>query len=490
MSAAENIGSTVPVGVWDQVVEFGQYQHETVNGEPCLSVHDATTCKVMMDDFAAHPDCDIFYDKQHEVVEELGNDTLDREKMKAWAGDGHALAWANALCMIIGGQVVRYEAHPGAPRTPPRADEVLVQSNGTRRPDGVFCLRSQVTSRGADPVEGLGNFRKTSPFYVPERDGNRLLNLTATNDPRMRGCALAFTRTGAVAMSRVAQETPPARQTPGTKETMDPKEMARLMEAAGCKAEDKPEEVASKMAALARKMEEDSKKEKEESAMSRKKMEDDMAEMRRKMEDSEKKKEPEAAARKAEDKHKEPDGDEGNAAMQAMSRRLSILEEKNEMLRGELSSTKNDLAEAKALVAETTDAKATGWAETQIAMGRIRGEHKGDVEKTTAWLAAKYKKDKADAEDLLDKEGTFKPSERIAMKRYTQGGAGIDQPIPRADELQAVTSAKAIDRQMEQAITMQREKLKKAGKESKYDNCLAAVKQENPTLFAQWNGGN
>lgn len=197
-----------------------------------------------------------------------------------------------------------------------------------------------------------------------------------------------------------------------------------------------------------------------------------------------------AAKAKAEDKHKEPDGDEGNAAMQAMSRRLSILEEKNEMLRGELSSTKNDLAEAKALVAETTDAKATGWAETQIAMGRIRGEHKGDVEKTTAWLAAKYKKDKADAEDLLDKEGTFKPSERIAMARYTHAGAGIDQPIPRADELQAVTSAKAIDRQMEQAITMQREKLKKAGKESKYDNCLAAVKQENPTLFAQWNGGN
>ncbi len=193
-------------GVWDQVVAFGQYQHETVNGDPVLSIHDGTTCKVMLDDFAAHPDCDIFYDKQHEVEPLLGAAALDRETMLEWGkGDGHALAWANAMCMVIGGQVVRYEPHPGAPSAAPHPDEVLIQSDGTRRSDGVYCLRSQVTPRGADPVEGLGNFRQTSPYYVPERDGNRLLNLTVTNDPRMRGCALAFSRTSApIAMQRIA----------------------------------------------------------------------------------------------------------------------------------------------------------------------------------------------------------------------------------------------------------------------------------------------
>lgn len=336
------------VGVWDQVVAFGQYQHETVNGDPVLSIHDGTTCKVMLDDFAAHPDCDIFYDKQHEIEPLLGAAALDREKMLDWGkGDGHALAWANAMCMVIGGQVVRYEPHPGAPPAAPHPDEVLIQSDGTRRSDGVYCLRSQVTPRGADPVEGLGNFRQTSPYYVPERDGNRLLNLTVTNDPRMRGCALAFSRTSApIAMQRIAMGAYTDRQIvldkyPGAhvdkqsratdgpyagqityalylpggnmvvanvpseaaaweamadrirrgsgkmENDMDPEMMKAIMEAAGCKAEDKAEDKLAKMTAYASKMEGARKameSEKDAAEMARKKMEGDAEEMRREME--------------------------------------------------------------------------------------------------------------------------------------------------------------------------------------------------------------
>lgn len=198
-------GATLIDPVWDTVCTFGTYQHETINGEPCITVHDASTCKQMLDDFAAHPLNDIFYDKQHEVVDELGPKAVDDEALRAWAGDGHAMAWANALVMILGGQIARYEAHPGAPEQPPSPEEVLRQSDGAMRPDGVYCRRYMVTPRGADPISGIAAFRYTSPFFVPEKDGHRILNLTVTNDPRMRDCALAFQRSSgrAVAMSRI-----------------------------------------------------------------------------------------------------------------------------------------------------------------------------------------------------------------------------------------------------------------------------------------------
>lgn len=194
--------------VWDAVCTFGRYQHETIDGEPCITVHDASTCKVMLDDFAAHPQNDIFYDKKHEVVDQLGERAVDDAALREWAGDGHAMAWANAMAMVVGGQVARYEPHPGAPQEPPSAQEVLAQSDGTMRPDGVYCRRFAVTPRGADPANGMAAFRHTSPFFVPEKDGHRLLNLTVTNDPRMRDCALAFSRErrAAVAMSRMGAQ--------------------------------------------------------------------------------------------------------------------------------------------------------------------------------------------------------------------------------------------------------------------------------------------
>lgn len=476
----------VPVGVWDQVLAFGQYQHETVNGDPCLSIHDATTCKVMMDDFAAHSDCDIFYDKQHEVEPILGEEALDREKMLEWGkGDGHALAWANAMVMIIGGQVVRYESHPGAPPAAPRADDVLVQSDGTRRADGVYCLRSEVTPRGADPAEGLLNFKFTSPYYVPERDGNRLLNLTATNDPRMRGCALAFNRAGArIAMSRVTQETPPARQAPGTEERMDPKEMARLMEAAGCKAEDKPEEKAEKMAAYARKMEDDSKKDKDASEMARKKMEDDLSEMKRKMEDSDK--ERQAAARKEEDSHKEPDGDEAKK-MQAMQRRIDALEEKNGMLAGELKEVKGSASEFQAMQREQKKQTATVWAKQAIAMRRVKPTRKGSVEDTEKWLTEQRLADPTMAEELLSDEGTFGVSEPMAMERHTYGsGAPVGAPNPR--------EGMSLDDEMDAAISAQTKAMKAEGVDFKkvdvHRMAMQRIRDKNPNLYGRYARGS
>jgi hypothetical protein len=498
------------VGVWDQVVAFGQYQHETVNGDPVLSIHDGTTCKVMLDDFAAHPDCDIFYDKQHEIESLLGAAALDREKMLEWGkGDGHALAWANAMCMVIGGQVVRYEPHPGAPPAAPHPDEVLIQSDGTRRSDGVYCLRSQVTPRGADPVEGLGNFRQTSPYYVPERDGNRLLNLTVTNDPRMRGCALAFSRTSApIAMSRVTQETKPA--APRKEEPMDPEMMKAIMEAAGCKAEDKAEDKLAKMTAYASKMEGARKameSEKDAAEMARKKMESDAEEMRRemeaanpkraamrkKMEDEEKRmgRKMDAGERaKFEADHKEPDGDEPEK-MQAMSRRLSAAEEKNRMLADELKEVRSFGAQFKAQQEQLAADNAKAWAQNAVSMRRVKPSRCGTEEQTVAWLAAKRLKEGDGAEDVLCDVGTFGEPEAILMsRRIIENGAPAGAPDPREGGL-------TVDDEMDAAIAKETKALIGAGEDPKkkdlYRMSMQRIAKSNPSLhrrFLAANGSN
>jgi len=446
------VGNMPAVGVWDQVLAFGKYQHQTVDGTPCVSVHDASTCKVMLDDFAAHPDCDIFYDKQHEIEDELGGDALDRQKMQDWAqGDGHALGWANAMCMVMGGQVVRYEAHPGAPTIPPKVEDVLLQSDGKRRGDGVYCLRARVTPRGADPVSGFDAFGFTSPYFVPERDGNRLLCLTVTNDPRMRGCALAYSRAGRVAMQRVSSSR--------TGAPMDNEMMARV----GCSDSDSPEVKAEKMTAYIRKMEADIAEKDKASEMARKKMEDDIASMRRQMEED-----------KA--KHAEPDGDEGEEkkVLKAMSRRLSALEEKNKMLEAEVKESHKTAEQVTAMQATARKAKAEEFARAAIAMGRIKGDHKGDEDKTAAWLAAKYEKDAAEAEDLLSAENTFKVSERHAMTRMTRNGAGIGAPDPRGLSVD-------VDVEYDRAVN-------KIATDDKVDIAVAMsrVKEKNPDLFRRY----
>lgn len=512
---ATGLNSPPLEGVWDQVLAFGQYQHVTVNGEPVVTVFDASTCKAMLDDFAAHPESDVFIDKQHEIVDELGDDALDREKLDAWgAGDGHAMGWANALCMIVAGQVVRYEPHAGAPAKP-TAESVLRQSDGSLRGDGVYAFRASVTPRGADPKDGLASFRNTSPYFVPEKDGYRLLNYTATNDPRMRGAALAYSRQGRIAMQRVemgartdreivrskypgasvsrvapngmglypAQSTytlyvPGAgavvanvltedeawshmadriRREAGQMENRMDKE---LMARAGCMESDTSDQKLEKMIAYASKMEEDARKKDEESAMARKKMEDEVASMKRAMES-----------------HKEPDGDEGKAAMQSMQRQVAVLTEKLSGVTKELADTRTRIANSDALVARTRKADAETFAKSAIAMGRVRGDHKGDVAKTEAWLSEKYLKDATEAEDVLMPEGTFQPSEPRAMSRL---GLKTEREEAEGESLDAKT-----DRAIAQEVVALRKEL---GKEPTTAQAMSRAKAKNPDLFKQWEG--
>jgi len=437
-------------GVWDQVLAFGQYQHATIDGAPVLTVFDASTCAAMLDDFAAHPESDIFYDKQHEIVDDLGDEAMDRAALKQW-GDGHALAWANALAMVVGGKVVRYEAHAGAPPQPPSPEAITRLSNGQDRGDGVYALRCTVTPRGADPKDGLPVFRYTSPYFVPEKDGWRLLNLTATNDPRMRGAALAMGRDGVrIAMQRTA---------PGPMER-DMDENKEMMARAGCMESDTPAAQIEKMAAYIRKMEDEQKKKDQvfgdleiqhKDAMGRiQKMESDAEAIKEAMRSQKMDVDPSNWAQNAAVHIKTGNSHDGKGDTPIKSK---YLEREHQAMQRELDTAKAKLAileplagEVKALreavamergkreaVEQAEQTKvAREKAEQAIAMGRVKPDHKGDVPKTLAWLTERYAKDAAATDDMLAPEGTFQPSERIAMTRMTEGGRGIGQPAPQS----------------------------------------------------------
>jgi hypothetical protein len=417
----------------------------------------------MLDDFAAHPETDIFYDKKHEVVEALGRDATDSAKLHEWAmGDGHAMAWANAIVMIVGGQVARYEAHPGAPQEPPTPDEVLRQSDGAMRPDGVYCLRSSLTPRGADPIGGIAAFRYTSPFFIPEKDGNRLLNLTTTNDPRMRDCALALTRTGqSIAMSRIKTV-----QTAAQEKPMMKPEDAAVMTAAGCAAEDAPEVQMSKLAAYARKMEDDKKS----------------IEAARKMQD------PPSVAQTP------SNGD----AQAALVQRIEALETKNAMLLKELeasrvvsSETQQVMERFRKMEADQKHAAAVDFGGQAVAMGRIMGTHRGDEAKTVEWLAGKYEKDPASAQELLCPEGTFKPSEAQVMQRLTVKGAGIGapQPVIPVDGVSPLHSAQGeLDGHVQIAMERLRTDGTKRTTQQLFDAAERQVSKDKPDLFKRAQG--
>ncbi len=424
-------GNMQNVGGWDQVLAFGEYQHCTVDGTPKMTVFDASKCRYMLDDFATRKN-DLFYDRAHEVVDltDPDGEPLDLDGLEDWArgktgrygmgeGDGKALAWSDALCMVVAGQVVRYAAHSTAPDREPSIEE-LRRSDGSLPGDGVYSRRSEVTPLGADPRDGLSVYRYTSPYYISMRDGWRLLNLTATNDPRMEGVALAYSRTGRerLAMSRSKRGT-----------QMDPAEqMTAAMKAAGCAEEDAPETKMSKMAAHIRKMEDDSE------AM-RRKMEDSDKEkesMRRKMEDDEKARgAAESEKEKEDDKDDDKEEKKEKKEKEAMSRDFRALQAKNTVLEQQLTKITALLPSLEQQASKARAGDAETWARSAIAMGRYPGDANGDYKATVDKLSAEYLADAQVAEKMLFVEGKFKPSELQVMERLTDHGAGIGAPNPR-----------------------------------------------------------
>lgn len=471
---------------WDQVLAFGEYQHVTVNGDEVMTVFDASRCRVMLEDFTTRKN-DIFVDCKHEVVDATGGEGDELlSQVDDWGKlDGRALAWADALAMVVAGQVVRYSRHATAPESPPNIFE-LQRPDGADAEDGVYARRYVVTPLGADPIMGLPSFRSTSPYFVPLRDGWRLLNYTATNDPRMEGVSLgavemarqrdgswSMQTSGLVRVGRQAMQRREAhvRARITMENRMDPEKMKRLMEAAGCKAEDKPEEVAGKMSAYASKMEDDAAEMKRQmEAGTAAKLEADEKDKKKKEDD-----EREAAARKAE--ADQP----AKEAMQAMQRDNKALTAKVGVLEGQLEKVTKLLPALEAQAMESKEVKAEKWASSAIAMGRYPHDAEGDQDKTVAKLKGEYLADPVVAEKILFVPNKFpRPAEVQAMARLTSRGAGHGTPKP--DEGDNTPAAK-----YGQAMTRAYKKLDDTKQVRSSDAADAIVKRDEPDVHAaQW----
>ena len=423
-----------------------------------------------------------------------------------------------ALVMVVGGQVTRYEAHPGAPTTPPGLREIEASIHKPVE-DGVYCYRSRVTPRGADPKDGLSAFGYTSPYFIQQRDGHRLLNLTATNDPRMRGAALAYERGVRIAMTRVEDVAAKS----GEEQSME--ENKELMARAGCMESDSPAASIEKMAKYIRKMEDEGKAKDEEAKaaeMKRSQMEGEVAEMRRKMEagenpfakmDVDPKNLAQNAAihlktgnvndeggRKKGERGKMEDAEDDKdkkSEMQAMSRRLAALEAQNQALASGLKQERSEReqlakqAEAQQLVIMERQKReqsqaASAWADEALSRGRWNPMHAGgaDAEQdpvkriamTRSWLAGRYQRDAQAAEEMLLQPGTFQPDVRLAMTRLTESGAGIGAPDPRGSE--GVHPAAAWAQKIDEA--------KRDNPRLSFDQAERVAMQRHPAAYAAY----
>lgn len=175
MDAQLALAPTVPrVGVWDQLLKYGRFEKKALDGTPSVTVFNDQTCNEILDGFRDQEN-DLSMDKFHEIVK----------------GKGHALAWHNALALVRGGRVIRMETHDPAVRIP--VWEELLRRYSRPPGDGVYGHRSEVTTLGMSPEEGLATLRFVSPYFTTAPK-YRLINTTATNDPFLDGVALAMER--------------------------------------------------------------------------------------------------------------------------------------------------------------------------------------------------------------------------------------------------------------------------------------------------------
>lgn len=238
--ALDDLPAVLPpprVGVWDQVLKFGIFEKESIDGEEGLvTVFDETTCNQMLDDFAAREN-DFFMDAGHSILE----------------GGGEALCYHNALVLVVDGAVRRIVSRdPGLAE--PSIDE-LRRPGGAAPTNGIYARRSMLTSLGIDPHKGLSTYRYVSPFYSVTPKGYRLINATATNVPYLQGVALAMEdRRKEKKMDPKDQNGAQPADQPGAQVQDNAAAMKAVMEAAGVKDTDTPEEKVLKMAGYMAKM--------------------------------------------------------------------------------------------------------------------------------------------------------------------------------------------------------------------------------------------
>lgn len=119
-----------------------------------------------------------------------------------------ALAFYDALAVVRGGQVLRFEKLVMSAATAP--DPALLKAkvaafasvdDPSPEPDGLWGFRAEVTPLGEDPREGLRNYRYISPFFTDKGTdeqknpiGYVLADVAATNTPFQGACPITLSQ--------------------------------------------------------------------------------------------------------------------------------------------------------------------------------------------------------------------------------------------------------------------------------------------------------
>jgi len=169
-------------GKWDQFCKFGEFDK---SGEE--TAFNADTCAQILENFAARTN-DIGMDFEHQAI----NAPLNGQPAPA-------LAWYDALALVVNGKVAKLASHNPAIEPPDPAGKA----------DGIYGHRAEVTPLGQ---QMLPNYRYISPAFVTDgkdEQGNPigydLLNVAATNIPFLDGMEpLSFYRFTSTSATQVA----------------------------------------------------------------------------------------------------------------------------------------------------------------------------------------------------------------------------------------------------------------------------------------------
>lgn len=161
----------VGVGKWDRITSWGLKVKDGSEIE-----FNADTLGQMVDNFAAQRnDVAMSYDHQSAYVEVNGQ-------------PAPALAWYNALALVVDGKVAKFAAH----------DKGVRPLDPAGLENGVYAHRSEVTPLGE---KLLPNYKFVSPLFTTAGEsedgkaiGFQLLDVSATNTPFQDGVGLTFHR--------------------------------------------------------------------------------------------------------------------------------------------------------------------------------------------------------------------------------------------------------------------------------------------------------
>lgn len=181
------VGS-VPTKVWDRGATFGE---KVKNGR--LSIFSVDTFNEFTDNWLKRGErLSLCYNHQSAFVEENGQ-------------PAPALAQYDAIAIVAGGKIVRFErllastaAAPKIKELEQRVAQLATSLDPKPTPDGMWFYRGLVTDMGQKLLPG---FSYISPMFTTtgaDENGNpqgyTLIDLAATNTPFQAGCVISFDR--------------------------------------------------------------------------------------------------------------------------------------------------------------------------------------------------------------------------------------------------------------------------------------------------------